>query len=448
MASGGGNSGVDFGECKPPEVQRIDWMYEQEVTLTEKEQEEKMNEDALAALAAQTVNASSEADRTGKGALFQQRASGSELLNKVRDDPMFMIKQEEMRREKLLEANPLVQARLAAAKEQKEDRERRAAEIKEMEKIRKRQRKEEEKRAKKIRKRESKKEAKKEKKKLKKAKKKAKRQEKRAKKEKRRRKGKEVSSDSDTSTDSESDSSSSSDSGSSDFEDKQRAPPMWSGALPPPDAQPTQTFGANKPEEPVSTETSLQNLKYMLGQSRSAALFGGAGRGGVNAFEERQAKMRERDQRNAEAAGANSRHAHRIAQQSGDRNNGPYGHGGGASSSGGANRDGQYREMSLEEKRKRLEDMRNRGTAFEKSKQKTFASLEELEAKKAKLEANERDKVQQRIDAGEEHRSSAAFLGKMASRAYMDNDQDLKGALKSRRGRQDKNLTDRYLERD
>lgn len=55
-------AGRDFGVSELPQVDRIDWMYEQQVELTEKEQDEKMNQDAFKGLAEeQTV------DKTGAG---------------------------------------------------------------------------------------------------------------------------------------------------------------------------------------------------------------------------------------------------------------------------------------------------------------------------------------------------------------------------------------------
>eukprot|EP00392_Amoebophrya_sp_AT5.2_P004715 g4723.t1 len=427
-------AGRDFGVSELPQVDRIDWMYEQQVELTEKEQDEKMNQDAFKGLAEeQTV------DKTGAGALFQQRASGSDLLSKVREDPMFQIKQEEVRRQKLIEANPLIQARLQAAKEAKEAREaaeREKKERAEAEKTDKVKQKEKEKADRKA----AKKERKKQKKERKRARKERKREKKQKKKENKKRKASSSSSDSSSSDDSDS------------SEDGGKAAGSSGGTV-----------------RALTTAAAAHHLA----QSRQASLFGGATGRGVNAFEQRQERRRERDEANEQARSHHQMNDRCQEQQ-----------GGSASSSGPAHQgDHDYRNqqqyrsgnfgnrygggksrynnrgapagdrgsgataMTQEEKQRRLEEMRSAGDQYEQSKKKTLQSLEELEARKAKLEEADREKQRKEIEAGEADGRTTGFVGKMAQSAWLEQDRELKDVLKSRGARRDKNLTDR-LERD
>merc|ERR1712032_302443 len=108
---------------------------------------------------------------------------------------------------------------------------------------------------------------------------------------------------------------------------------------------------------------------------------------------------------------------------------------------------GGQQKLSEEEKRKRLQEMMEAGQKYEDDKKKTFKRLDQLEAEKSKLEEKEREREKQRQEDGEIE-GHQGFLGKVAKNAYMETDRDLAQGIKSRRGRADRNLTDRFLEKD
>merc|ERR1712232_1294998 len=101
--------------------------------MGEAERDEKMNDLAaqqkLAAQDRPGGNSASDqqlADRSGKGGLNLGRMTDftkatTETKNRLREDPLMIIKQEEKRHEELIAANPLLQARLKAREIEREE---------------------------------------------------------------------------------------------------------------------------------------------------------------------------------------------------------------------------------------------------------------------------------------------------------------------------------------
>merc|ERR1719428_1601277 len=121
-------------------------MYEQGVDADETE---LMN--SVAEIAQQDESEKLNALKTTAGSLFLDSgtAASQDTLRKLREDPLFTIRQEEYRQQQGLASNPLYQARLRAHAEKKLK--------KEMEKAAKKEKKEEKKKEKKEKKEEKKK---------------------------------------------------------------------------------------------------------------------------------------------------------------------------------------------------------------------------------------------------------------------------------------------------
>lgn len=93
------------------QAERIDWLYEQGVQITD---EELMN--TMVDIDKQNEIAKYAQLKSEAGALFLDSASTAshDTLRKLREDPMFAIRQEEQRQQAALEANPLYLARQRA----------------------------------------------------------------------------------------------------------------------------------------------------------------------------------------------------------------------------------------------------------------------------------------------------------------------------------------------
>merc|ERR1719389_1193220 len=100
-----------------PQVERLDWMYEQSA-LTQKTDDELMNT-AVAADKDKDLEDVKKLGENTAGSLFLKSATKTteDTLRKLREDPLFQIRRQEQAAKQELLTNPLVMAKLQKKQE-------------------------------------------------------------------------------------------------------------------------------------------------------------------------------------------------------------------------------------------------------------------------------------------------------------------------------------------
>merc|ERR1711953_997434 len=114
------------GLIDKPQVERLDWMYEQSAAQLKKTDEERMNL-PIETQKDKDLEDVKKLNESTAGSLFLRSATktNEDMLRKLREDPLFQIRREEQAARASMMSNPLVAARIrqkeakAAKKEKK-----------------------------------------------------------------------------------------------------------------------------------------------------------------------------------------------------------------------------------------------------------------------------------------------------------------------------------------
>eukprot|EP00397_Hematodinium_sp_SG-2012_P052825 GEMP01062696.1.p1 GENE.GEMP01062696.1~~GEMP01062696.1.p1 ORF type:complete len:396 (-),score=123.83 GEMP01062696.1:53-1240(-) len=110
------------GKMPNKEVERLEWMYEQTSTKTKEEIEDDLMNTTIKDQKSEDVENMKKLQSNVAGSLFLKCATSAteDMMRKLREDPLFQIKQAELRRKESIMANPLLRDRIKI-KHEKQD---------------------------------------------------------------------------------------------------------------------------------------------------------------------------------------------------------------------------------------------------------------------------------------------------------------------------------------
>lgn len=105
---------VEANMMSSAQAERLDWMYEQASTKTKEEQDHALMNTMIKGQKDEDVENMKKLESSVAGSLFLSSATSAtqDMMSKLREDPLFQIKQAEVRRKESIMSNPLIRERI------------------------------------------------------------------------------------------------------------------------------------------------------------------------------------------------------------------------------------------------------------------------------------------------------------------------------------------------